>query len=693
MDDKTCPRHHQGRYQLARPGSYAIIESFNQAKWDVREDFEVELYAQPYLPDHDNVQCLVSTLDIQEASGFALVLDDGRLQVWYGTEGKVKKLQTDSVLNRWRWHHLFVRMNHLRLEITIEQLPRVAEPIPAPEKVVAKLASPISQGRSPLLMASGLLSGYDHATSVPQAFFNGRLVSPRFKIISPNPRELATYDFAAELSGSRIFDTSSNAYHGILVNAPTRAVKGHNWDGSTIDWTKDSSQYGAIHFHEDDLDDAQWETDFTIEIPPSCRSGFYAIWLVTSSGVEDFATFFVRPTAISGAAVAFVAPTFTYLAYANERMFDQSKSSSMAVPEGNPSHVSTEDFERMVRRTDLGLSVYDVHRDGSGCVYSSSKRPILNLRPGYKHWALDRPRELSADLFMVGLLDDVGIPYDLITDHCLHSNGDSIASRYSTIITGGHPEYSSLAMLNAYTKFAKSGGNIMYLGGNGFYWATSTDESTDHRIEVRKGDQGCRSVTIPPGERVHGVDGLEGGLWRSRGRAPNYLFGVGCCAFGTGQGQPYKQNIMAKSHPFAAIAFEGVPFDELVGTHGFGGGASGDEIDRFDLELGSPSNAVILATSLRHDDSFGLFNEDQMFPMINTLGPSCDRVRSDMIYYETLCGGSVFSVGSINWYSSLGWNGGVNTVATITKNVLKEFEARNRNGSGCQDDITVQKMT
>lgn len=678
VDDGSCPHHHDGKYQLARPGSYAIVENFNEAKWDDEEDLELELYAQPYLPMHDKAQCLVSTLDFKEARGFAVVLIDGRLQVWYGVEGGVKRLQTNSALNRWRWYHLVVRMNHRRLETTIEQLVRVAEPTPAPETVVAKLVSAISRGESPLLMASGLFSGYNHPTSVPYAFFNGRLDSPKFRITSPNPRLLASYDFTVQMSGCQIFDMSMNAYHGILFNAPTRAVKGHNWDGSIIDWTKDSSHYGAIHFHEDDLDDAQWDTDFTITIPSSCRSGFYAIWLRTSSGVEDFATFFVRPTAASTATVAFVAPTFTYLAYANERMYDQTKSSSMAVPEGTLSHTTSPEFNRMVQRADLGLSVYDVHCDGSPCVYSSSRRPILNLRPRYTHWALNRPRELSADLFMIGLLEDISIPYDVITDHCLHSNGHSLASRYTTLITGGHPEYSSLGMLDTYTSMAMSGANIMYLGGNGFYWATSVSGSADHRIEVRKGDQGCRSITVPPGERVHSVDGLEGGLWRSRGRAPNYLFGVGCCAFGTGKGQPYKRNIESARHPFAAIAFKGIPFDELVGSSGFGGGASGDEIDRFDLELGSPSNAVILATSLRHDETFGLFNEDQMFPMIDTLGPSCEKVRSDMIYYDTARGGSVFSVGSINWYSSLGWNNGRNTVATITKNVLKEFEARKK---------------
>jgi hypothetical protein len=198
----------------------------------------------------------------------------------------------------------------------------------------------------------------------------------------------------------------------------------------------------------------------------------------------------------------------------------------------------------------LGLSVYDVHKDGSGCTFSTSRRPILNIRPGYVHWTLNRPREFSADLLMIGFLERSKIPYDIITDHCLHIKGNAATSQYSTLITGCHPEYPSLQTLDAYTDFAKSGGNIMFLGGNGFYWVSETDPQRLHRLEVRKGDQGCRSITLPPGERMHSLFGGQGGLWRSRGRAPNYLFAIGSCAFGTGQGKPYVKNSTARNLRF-----------------------------------------------------------------------------------------------------------------------------------------------
>lgn len=80
-----------------------------------------------------------------------------------------------------------------------------------------------------------------------------------------------------------------------------------------------------------------------------------------------------------------------------------------------------------------------------------------------------RPREFSADLLNIGFLENFGIDYDIITDHDLHISGYKAVKNYDVLITGCHPEYPSLESLNTYTAFVKHGGNIMYLGGNGFY--------------------------------------------------------------------------------------------------------------------------------------------------------------------------------------------------------------------------------
>jgi len=54
-------------------------------------------------------------------------------------------------------------------------------------------------------------------------------------------------------------------------------------------------------------------------------------------------------------------------------------------------------------------------------------------------------------------------------------------------------------------------------------------------------------------------------------------------------------------------------------------------------------------------------------------GTESPRVRADMVFLTTPGGGAVFSVGSINWLGSLGWNKYSNNVSRVTENVLRRF--------------------
>ena len=366
-------------------------------------------------------------------------------------------------------------------------------------------------------------------------------------------------------------------------------------------------------------------------------------------------------------------------------MWDQNSPARAEVPDsfGSFEFYKDETFYKQVRRKDLGLSCYDVHSDGSGVVFSSSKRPLLIHRHDYVNWTGHRPRGLSAELIMIGYLERLGIEYDVLTDHDLHMDGLSALTRYNVVLTGCHPEYPTLQSYQAYEDFLKHGGKLMYLGGNGFYWSSALDtKANPHRLEVRRGGQGVRTSFQEPGERHHSTDGLVGGLWRDRGKAANYLVGVGCCGEGAGPGVSYRiEADLAEKEPglfakiFAGLKIED-PKDFTFGHDalgGFGGGASADEIDRVDFTYGSPRNIVVLASSTGHSDRFGLFPEDVHFPMLKTLGSQTDMIRSDMTYHETAGGGAVFSVGSISWYVALGWMNYDNDVARITANVLRMF--------------------
>src|SRR5207253_2000943 len=136
----------------------------------------------------------------------------------------------------------------------------------------------------------------------------------------------------------------------------------------------------------------------------------------------------------------------------------------------------------LAEHPELGLSVYDNHTDGSGSFYSTRLRPILNMRPRYRMWLLGAPRGLSADLYLVDWLETKQFLYDIITDEDLHRDGANLVHPYKAVITGSHPEYYTNAMLTALGDYVDSGGRLIYLGGNGFYWVTSVDPERPHVI-------------------------------------------------------------------------------------------------------------------------------------------------------------------------------------------------------------------
>ncbi len=101
-----------------------------------------------------------------------------------------------------------------------------------------------------------------------------------------------------------------------------RAMSGSNWSGQETDIRNALHEYGAIHFHDDDLDDARWQVDFEWRLPAQLTSGVYAARLRAGDS-EDHIPFFVRPPrGEASASIAFLAPTNSYLAYANEQLTD-----------------------------------------------------------------------------------------------------------------------------------------------------------------------------------------------------------------------------------------------------------------------------------------------------------------------------------------------------------------------------------
>ena len=345
------------------------------------------------------------------------------------------------------------------------------------------------------------------------------------------------------------------------------------------------------------------------------------------------------------------------MAYANHRMLIEGADFVGARSNLRPEH------QYLVDHREVGLSHYEKHPDGSGVMFSSRRRPVLQLRPGADGWNFTPDTDIHAFL----LHTEVG--HDVIGDEDLHNEGYSALAPYRVIVTGSHPEYWSTDMLNALDEWQRNGGRLMYLGGNGFYWRVSFSDSWPGAIELRRAEDGVRNWQTGDGENYHAWGGEYGGLWRRNGRAPNQLVGIGFAAQGFERATFYRVDPDAHQSR-AAWILDGIE-EEEIGTSGLGGGAAGQEVDRYDEKLGSPGHAVILATAT--DFGPDMLRTKEEFEGTVAFPSPDPLVRADIVFYETPAGGAVFSVGSISWFGALARNGYDNDISQITRNVLERF--------------------
>ena len=99
-------------------------------------------------------------------------------------------------------------------------------------------------------------------------------------------------------------------------------------------------------------------------------------------------------------------------------------------------------------------------------------------------------------------------------------------------------------------------------------------------LECRKGATGVRAWEGEPGEDHMLFTGEPGGLWRSSGRAPQRLVGVGYSSTMFARSTYYRRTAASHDPEFAFI-FDGIGPEEVIGDFGRrGGGASGGNRDR-----------------------------------------------------------------------------------------------------------------
>ena len=684
---------HPGRVQEFQHGSYIKID--NSPELNIKSSFTIQAWIYP-TESEKSIQGIVTKWSHASQTGYGLFLNDKKqLELWISDSSqKIEKISTDKPISYNTWNFIYATYNSEDNSVTVSHEPFNiwTKQDFSDTKNIKTQISDLSSNQEPLLIAS-----YSGAENKITGHFNGKIDHPVLfkevltkqklieiyngKIPSSKNNLIGSWDFSKDFAYSKVTDTSKNQLHGIAINMPARAMTGHNWDGTETNFNHAPEQYGAIHFHDDDMDNANWDTDLVLKIPESIKSGVYAVRLRTEKGEgsESYIPLFIKPKEGTFTADAlFLAPTNTYIAYANAH---QEAHKATRERYNRMGFETAKDYpflpdDKYMVDNEL-LSLYDRHTDNSGVAYSSRMRPILNINPKHKASMGSDGRNmgsllLAADLHLLDWMEVKGFDFDVATDEDLHLEGKNLLKKYKVILTGTHPEYWTQDMLNGLQEYLEGGGRLMYLGGNGFYWITGFNPEKPYVIEIRRWG-GTGPWKANPGEYYLSSTGELGGIWRNRGRAPQKLTGVGFTSQGASEGSAYKLKPNIKNSEISFL-LDGVDQNETIGDFGLVMNAAGGyELDRLDYELGTPVNTIPIGTAWGFSNSYQHCVEELYSTDPRQGGEDSEEVRSDIVYIPGPNDGGVFSVGSITWSSSLQFNNYKNNISTITKNVLNFF--------------------
>jgi len=685
-------RRYPGRKQEIVQGSYVLAE--DSTLLSTLDEFTLCINVMPTVLGLGK-QAIIGCWNEHEALGWSLYLTkEGCLAFCASNHsGDISTAVLEQPLTTKQWHKISVRVSWVNQTIILNCMPLVSTAAQTmgiiSSAIKATLCGNFVVNSAPLMIAASFMGRNHSGAVIPANCFDGRIEAPViYKGILTNielasvvakdrPKSLcgslvADWDFAEGIGSTLIKDLSPNRLHGKTYNLPLRAVKGTCWDGAVMDWRHAPSQYAAIHFHSDDLYDCGWLTDFSYQIPNDLPSGIYAVRLRQGNGQdistivdEEYIPFFVAaPKNKPTAKLAFLVPTYTYMAYGNFHFLDVFRQAAGTSKEeyyenhwfgpGAKSYgLSIEEHY------DLGRSTYDFHSDGSPVHFSSWLRPLLNMRPKTILWTF------CADLLITDWLESKDFDYDIITDDLLQEEGLGLLKNYQVVMSGNHPEYPTTEQLDAIQSYTEQGGRFMYMGGNGFYWRSAAHKTLPGVLEIRRGRTGSTAWKSEVGEDYHEFSGELGGIWRDIGRPPQQAFGVGFIAQG---GAPSYYRIYPEARKSnAGFAFEGVD-DDILGDFGIFGGAVGQEIDQSNPEYGTPDHTVVLARSENHDARMAYVVEETSCTLpVETYKT---KTYAEIAFFETPMGGAVFSVGSMTWCGSLSHNDYSNNISKVTENVL-----------------------
>ena len=676
---------YEGREKKVYPGSYAAVSL--ETAFARSASHTIQLFFCPTVLFHKSRQT-VAFLQGQWEEEIEIWVEGNNLFARLKGQGGACNLRIEGGLKEKRWHLLALSWSASRSSARF-RLWRFENHFHKRARTTmfedsARCQPPFFQGGADLFLAAKVAGPDGNGQSVVGNCFDGKLDALRIANAvleseevmaatafdpdqSVRDRLLGVFNFSNWTLGSFRNELPPHQT-GTLANMPRLGVTGARWDGSVHNFSEAPEHYSAVHFHSDDLYDCGWSSDFTFTISETLKSGIYAAKVVNVEGAMDYVPFFVMPRKCASrrAAIALMLPTMTYLAYANERIDDNSQQFGFDVEKwATQFEPDLGGYAKLCSHPEFGMSLYDFHKDGLGRHFSSWLRPMLNMRPKAAIWGM------PADTLIASWLEHCGFEFDVITDHAVHEEGVDLLAGYSTVISGNHPEYVTSQILDAIEDYTQDcGGRFIYMGGNGYYWVTGVHESYPAAIEVRRGVGGSGAWFSPPGEHYLQSTRELGGLWRHVGRPPQQVFGVGTRGMGF-QGSTYFARSADWDNLRVRFLTERVD-EEPLGDYGLlGGGAAGEEIDAVDGNLGTPSHALVIASSQNHPRGMMIAREDLRFVVPDEWVHS--RVRADIVFFETPSGGAVLSFSSMTWCGSLSHNNYDNGVSRLSENAVRRF--------------------
>ena len=213
---------------------------------------------------------------------------------------------------------------------------------------------------------------------------------------------LADWDFGPSSTLRVVANRAGDGFAGRTTNFPLRPALGVRGAADELDPRLAPEAYDAIHFHDDDLDDAGWEDDVVLRLDADLPSGVYGIRVRASDGTEDTVPFVMTPGAERNK-ILLVLPTLSYLAYSCEHVMADpgARDYLKAVGISSPPFFGGNKHDEYLLANGL-RSLYDVHTDLSGVCYTSTQKPLPNIRHDHR-WAAVAGGPTSAHQFSADL--------------------------------------------------------------------------------------------------------------------------------------------------------------------------------------------------------------------------------------------------------------------------------------------------